>query len=256
MMAALTIDDLSLSFGGIHVLREISLAIEPGRITGIIGPNGAGKTSLFNCLMGLYQPQHGQILLDGRSIRDLKVADRAGLGLARTFQRVELSETLTVMENVIAGLVATLDSGWLSAFIALPRARAEMARARELARVTLEALGISEFADSPITALPPGTLRLVEVARALARKPRVLLLDEPAAGLNTTETAELARVLARTVSPDLATVVVEHDMDFISTLCRDVYVLDFGKVIAQGRPEDVLKHPDVVRVYMGEQTNE
>jgi branched-chain amino acid transport system ATP-binding protein len=250
---ALVATDLVLSFGGLRVLNGISLDLPLGMVCGVIGPNGAGKTSLFNCLTGLYLVQSGQISLEGRRIERLAVAERAHLGMSRTFQHVQLSPDLSVIDNVLAGLASGIDTGWISAFVPLRRVGAAMASARQRAMDALRAVGVAHRADDPVSAIPPGTARLVEVARALARKPRVLMLDEPAAGLNSAETAELAQALKGVESPDMAMLIVEHNMDFIKTLCSQVYVLNFGEVIAKGEPAAVMQNPDVIRVYLGEE---
>jgi branched-chain amino acid transport system ATP-binding protein len=249
--APLTVQGLGLSFGGIQVLQDIALRLEPGEITGLIGPNGAGKTSLFNCLTGLYVPQAGNIRLGDLSLDGLAPPGRSALGFSRSFQHVALCPELSVVENVMVGLDRQSSAGWLAAFLPLPRGRLERLRNRGLAMTALSRLGIARLADEAPQQLPPGMLRLAEIARAIAGTPRVLLLDEPAAGLNAAETRELSAAVARLRSPQLVLVIVEHDMDLIMEVCDTIHVLNVGRVLASGRPQAIRDNADVVRVYLG-----
>jgi len=249
----LVVDKLSLSFGGNQVLHEVALALQPGEITGLIGPNGAGKTSFFNCLTGLYTPQQGGIRFGGVRIDGILPTGRAALGFSRSFQHVALCPELSVAENVMIALDRQSTAGWLDAFLPRARGRAERARHRELALAALAKLGIAEVADALPTQLPPGTLRLAEIARAIAGSPRVLLLDEPAAGLNSVETHDLAVALKKLRSPQLVLVVVEHDMDLIMEVCDTIHVLNVGRLLASGNPAQVRANPEVVRVYLGDE---
>lgn len=250
---ALQVRDLSLSFGGNQVLHDIGLQLEPGEITGLIGPNGAGKTSFFNCLTGLYMPQKGEIRLGSDNLIRLAPPQRAALGFSRSFQHVALCPELTVAENVMVGLDRQSRAGWLDAFLPLGGGRKERARNRELAMSALRRLGIAEVAQSYPSDLPPGVLRLVEIGRAIAGSPRVLLLDEPAAGLNSFETRDLAEALKKLRSPDLVLVVVEHDMDLIMDVCDTIHVLNTGRLLASGSPGQIQTNPEVVRVYLGDE---
>jgi branched-chain amino acid transport system ATP-binding protein len=243
--------NLSLAFGGFTVLDGIEATFPAGEITGLIGPNGAGKTSMFNCLTGLYRPQRGTIRFAGTQFDALPPAMRARHGLARSFQHVALCPDLTAVENVMFGLSRMGRSGWAGALLGLPLARAEEAATRIRAEQALDRLGIGQVADLLPAELPPGTLRLVEIARAIVGAPKILLLDEPAAGLNAAETRELTRVLRQLVAPDLVMVVVEHDMDLIMEICDSIYVLNFGKLIAHGAPDAVRSDPEVARIYLG-----
>lgn len=248
----LRVDQLALSFGGVKVLQDIELEFRPGEVTGLIGPNGAGKTSFFNCLTGLYSPQQGSIRLGDRHLEGIAPAGRAALGFSRSFQHVALCPELSVVENVMIGLDRQSEAGWLDAFLPLARGRRERIHNRALALDALRRLGIAELADESPMQLPPGVLRLAEIARAIAGAPRVLLLDEPAAGLNSVETHELAEALKRLRSPGLVLVVVEHDMDLIMEVCDTIHVLNVGRVLASGNPADVRANPEVVRVYLGD----
>lgn len=254
--APLIVQDLALSFGGVQVLQDIRLRLEPGEITGLIGPNGAGKTSFFNCLTGLYAPRGGHIHLGSQLLDRIPPTGRAALGFSRSFQHVALCPELSVAENVMIGLDRQSSAGWLDAFLPLARGRQERARNRDLAITALTRLGIAQFADESPAALPPGVLRLAEIARAIAGSPRVLLLDEPAAGLNSVETAELSKTLKRLRSPDLVLVVVEHDMDLIMEVCDTIHVLNVGRLLASGTPETIRGNREVVRVYLGDDADE
>ena len=247
----LEVQNLSLAFGGFTVLKGIDAAFKAGEITGLIGPNGAGKTSLFNCLTGLYRPQSGAIHFAGTQFDGLPPAIRAKHGLARSFQHVALCPDLTAVENVMFGLSRKGESGWAGALLGLPKTRQEEAATRQQAYQALDKLGIARTANLLPTELPPGTLRLVEIARAIVSKPRILLLDEPAAGLNAAETRELTSVLRQLVAPDLVMVVVEHDMDLIMGVCDSIYVLNFGSLVAHGTPAAVRSSPEVARIYLG-----
>ncbi|MEJ6022483.1 ABC transporter ATP-binding protein [Ramlibacter sp. PS4R-6] len=251
-MVPLVVDDLSLSFGGNQVLQQIALQLKPGEITGLIGPNGAGKTSFFNCLTGLYSPQKGSIRFGEMRLEGVPPTRRAALGFSRSFQHVALCPELTIAENVMIGLDRQSHSGWLDAFLPFASGKRERARNRELAVAALAKLGIANVADELPTQLPPGVLRLAEIARAIVGEPRVLLLDEPAAGLNSVETHDLSNALKKLRSPQLVLVVVEHDMDLIMEVCDAIHVLNVGKLLASGNPEQIRSNPEVVRVYLGD----
>jgi branched-chain amino acid transport system ATP-binding protein len=252
----LSAESVSLAFGGLHVLDNVSMRLEPGVITGLIGPNGAGKTSLFNCLTGLYRSQRGAIAFSGTGLQGLGPAERAALGITRSFQNLALCPELSILENVLVGLTLKRRSGWFSAFVPTAARRAEQADAERRAMAALTELGIAAAAHQMPSELPPGTLRLAEIARAIVSEPKAILLDEPAAGLNAAETRDLMRALERLMRPDLVLLIVEHDMDLIMRLCRRIYVLNFGQMIACGTPDDIRAHPDVVRVYLGDDADE
>ncbi|MPM27993.1 Lipopolysaccharide export system ATP-binding protein LptB [bioreactor metagenome] len=249
---SLMVDQLSLSFGGNRVLQNIALSVRPGEITGLIGPNGAGKTSFFNCLTGLYSPQEGSICLGAQHLERIAPTGRAALGFSRSFQHVALCPELTVVENVMIGLDRQSHAGWFSAFLPLAGGKAERSANRAQAMTALTRLGVADVADEYPAQLPPGVLRLVEIARAIAGKPRVLLLDEPAAGLNSVETRDLPNALVKLRSPDLILLVVEHDMDLIMEVCDSIHVLNGGKLLASGTPAQIQVNPEVVRVYLGD----
>jgi branched-chain amino acid transport system ATP-binding protein len=244
-------ENVHLAFGGVKVLNDVSVRFAAGQVTGLIGPNGAGKTSFFNCLTGHYRNDKGAISLDGVALNGITPPRRARLGIARTFQHVALSPELSVVENVMFGLHATRTSGLLDAFVPMPSHLSDRGSTRDSAMTALEAVGLADIADRPAHLVAPGTLRLVELARAMVGKPRALLLDEPAAGLNSSETRELIETLRKIAAPDLVMVVVEHDMDLIMQICDVIHVLNFGSLIASGTPSEIRADKTVAEVYLG-----
>jgi ABC-type branched-subunit amino acid transport system ATPase component len=237
-------DQLTVRFGGHQALADVSLCAEPGRVTGLIGPNGAGKTTTFNVLCGLQATVRGRVRLDGQDITELAPHKRARLGLARTFQRLETFSLLSVRENIVAGAELA------------PRAIRRGRDVQATADALLERLGLTAVADERMERLPTGSARLVELGRALAGEPRVLLLDEPSSGLDETETAAMGAVLDDLAADGLSILLVEHDMSLVMGSCHDIYVLDFGKVLTNGAPDDIQADPEVQRAYLGDQREE
>ncbi len=239
---ALEARGVSVRFGGVAALTDVSLAAHPGQVTGLIGPNGAGKTTLFNVITGLQRPDHGRVTIAGRDVTGLGPHRRARLGLARTFQRLELFGTLSAAENVRVGLEARGSRrSTAGARSGLPSGAAAL----------LERVGVPGAPDAPAASLPTGSARLVELARALAIDPGVLLLDEPCSGLDDHETAALGKLLGELASEGRAVLLVEHDMDLVLQICDLVYVLDFGEIIASGTPDQVRNDPAVQSAYLG-----
>jgi len=249
----LEVERLSLSFGGIHALDDVSLDVPQGAITAVIGPNGAGKTSLFNAISGFYRPDRGVIRFDGRDIGRVAASRRAGLGLARTFQNVSLFRGMTVLDNIKLGGHSRLRAGALAAMWYLGGARAEEMRLREeIERDVIDFLEIDHIRGLPIGALAYGLQKRVELARALAMRPKVLLLDEPVAGMNREETEDMARfILDIQEERGITVMLVEHDMGLVMDISNHVVVLNFGRVIASGTPAEVRASPQVVEAYLG-----
>jgi branched-chain amino acid transport system ATP-binding protein len=239
-MAQLDVDGLSVTFGGKVALDGVSLSVEPGRVTGLIGPNGAGKTTLFNVVTGLLAAGRGRVRLAGRDITSTPPHRRAILGVARTFQRLELFTSLSVRDNVrVAADIRNSWSGGRRINAALEASRA------------LELVGLADVADRDVAELPTGQARLVELARALVIGPHVLLLDEPAAGQTERETGAFGSLVRRLASDGLAVCLVEHDMSLVMNVCETIHVLDMGRLIATGSPEAVRTDPAVIDAYLG-----
>ncbi|HEX7132218.1 MAG TPA: ABC transporter ATP-binding protein [Iamia sp.] len=235
----LEVEEVSVRFGGHLALDHASLTAEPGQITGLIGPNGAGKTTMFNAITGLLAPSSGRISIDGRDVTGLKLHRRARMGLARTFQQLELFSMLTVRENI--RVAADIRRRWA-------RDRSDSGA---LTDEILDQVGLTALADERVTSLPTGQGRLVELGRALACKPRVLLLDEPASGQDETETHRFGQLLTELAATGTAVVLVEHDMALVMEVCDRVHVLDLGRMIAVGDCASIQSDPAVLEAYLG-----
>ncbi len=247
-------EDVHLSFGGIHALSGVSLRARQGEITAIIGPNGAGKTSLFNTISGFYRPQQGRVRLEGHDITGAPPHRRAAMGLARTFQNVALFRGMSVLDNIKLGGHTRLHANPFTAMQYLgPAKREETALRREIERDVIDFLEIDHIRHLPVAGLSYGLQKRVELARALAMRPKVLMLDEPVAGMNREETEDIARfILDIQEERGISVLLIEHDMALVMDISNHVVVLNFGQLIAEGTPAQVRTHPEVVRAYLGE----
>jgi len=242
---------VSKHFGGVRALDDVSLMLCPGEVHGLIGPNGSGKTTMLNLLSGYYRQDAGAILLDGTPIETQSVRERAGLGIARTFQKPRLLETLTVLDNAMVGAWRDAPQGFMATAFALPSVARQEAALRERARELVLGVGLGHAMDRRAALLEHAEQRFLEIARALAARPRFLLLDEPAGGLTATEIGHLEAVVRTVRDAGIGVLLVEHHTDFVFRLCTTVTTLDRGAVIAQGTPDAVRRDPEVNRVYLG-----
>ena len=247
-------EDVHLAFKGVRAIEGVSFEVHPGELFAIIGPNGAGKTSTFNVLSGVYRPQRGRVELLGQNILGRKPYDIAAVGLARTFQNIALFEHLTVLENLMLGRHLHIDYGPAAALVWLGRAKRQEIAHRRFVEEVIDFLEIEQWRKQPVGLLPYGIQKRVELGRALAMEPELLLLDEPVAGMNLEETEDTARFIVDIRDElEIPIVMVEHDMGLVMDLADRVMVMDFGIPICTGTPDEVQEHPEVIRAYLGEE---
>lgn len=250
-MALLDVSDLSIHFGGVKAVQNVSFSIDPGIVYSVIGPNGAGKTTLFNLITGVYTPTTGEIRLDGELIQGKSPNQLAERGMARTFQNLQVCMNMTAIENVMVGAHLRLDRNVVKAALRLPKLKARDAELREEAAELMRFVGLDRFIDARADSMPYGALKRMEIARALAMKPRIIFLDEPAAGLNPKETIEVDKLVRKVADSGVTVVLVEHDMKMVMNLSDRILVLDYGRKLAEGTGPEIRKNPDVIAAYLG-----
>jgi|TARA_B100001094_G_scaffold177866_1_gene171859 branched-chain amino acid transport system ATP-binding protein len=248
----ISFNNVNLNFGGVNALTEVSFDIKEKSLFAIIGPNGAGKTSIFNCISGIYRPTSGIVKIFDQDIKTMRPDAIANLGVSRTFQNIELFENMTTLDNILIGAHRHIDYGSIAGLLFSKKARKEEEKARKIAEDIIDFLEIEEYRYSYILSLPYGIQKRIELARALAMKPKVLLLDEPAAGMNNEETEDIARfILDIHEELGVTVVLIDHDMNMVMDIATEVIVMDFGKKLFEGKPKEASKDKNVIEAYLG-----
>jgi branched-chain amino acid transport system ATP-binding protein len=251
VVSLLSVHGLTKAFGGVHAVADLTFAVEPGRVHSIIGPNGAGKTTLFNLVTGIYTPTAGRISLDGEDVTALTTSQRAAKGIGRTFQNLQIFFNMRAIENVMVGRHLHAPRALLSSMLQLPVIRHANREAYDRAVTLMERVGLAAYLDADADSMPYGALKRLEIARALAAEPKILLLDEPAAGLNPRETLEIDELIRSIAAAGTTVVLVEHNMKLVMGVSNHILVLDYGRRLAEGTAAEVRDNPDVIRAYLG-----
>lgn len=251
MTALIEVTGLSKTFGGVHAVEALSFSVDAGQIYSVIGPNGAGKTTLFNLITGIYTPTQGEIKLKGEGVVGLEPNQLAERGMCRTFQQMQICMNMTALENVMLGRHLQLKSSLLTTMLRLPSLLKDEEDCRDHAIELMKFVGCGEYLETEASAMSYGALKRLEIARALASNPKIVLLDEPAAGLNGTETAALEELIKKIAAQGITVVLVEHDMKLVMGISDRLLVLNYGRKLAEGTPEEIRNNPDVIAAYLG-----